>query len=145
MLNSKGLLTRKLLDAAEDIHSKKNNSNDPAVRMAFASRLDSETRGIQDRQVRPIESKCTFLVVVCRHSLHDGLKPSPNSFLLLSLPQVIVQQFYECRVAALERYLGFCVMFHAMAESNRAPWLQVPWDIARSQSNLRVATTGKTD
>ena len=54
VLNSKGLLTRKLLEAAEDIHSKKNNSNDPAVRMAFASRLDSETRGIQDRQVRPI-------------------------------------------------------------------------------------------
>ena len=33
-------------------------------------------------------------------------------------------------------------MFHAMAVGSRSPWLQVPWDIARSQSNLRVATTG---
>ena len=33
-------------------------------------------------------------------------------------------------------------MFHAMAVGSRVPWLQVPWDIARSQSNLRVATTG---
>ena len=55
--------------------------------------------------------------------------------------QVIVQQFYECRVASLERYIGYCVMFHAMAASNCKPWLSVPWDIARSQSNLRVATT----
>lgn len=55
--------------------------------------------------------------------------------------QVIVQQFYECRVASLERYIAFCVMFHAMAESSCKPWLSVPWDMARSQSNLRVATT----
>ena len=38
--------------------------------------------------------------------------------------------------------MGFCVMFHAMAVESKAPWLQLPWDIARSQSNLRVATTG---
>ena len=54
-----------------------------------------------------------------------------------------MQQFYECRVASLERYVGFCVMFHAMAESSRSPWLHLPWDIARSQSNLRVSTTGE--
>lgn len=53
-----------------------------------------------------------------------------------------MQQFYECRIASLERYVGFCVMFHAMAESSRSPWLHLPWNTARSQSNLRVATTG---
>jgi uncharacterized membrane protein len=79
-------------------------SNDPAVRLAFSSKLDSQTRQIQDLQV-------------------------------------IVQQFYECRVASLERYLSFCVMFHAMATECRSPWFLYPWDIARSQSNLRVATT----
>lgn len=57
--------------------------------------------------------------------------------------QVYVQQFYECRIAALERYLAFCVVFHAMAESNSRPWLTKAWNISRSQSNLRVATTGK--
>lgn len=79
-------------------------SNDPSVRLAFASKLDSMTRQIQDLQV-------------------------------------IVQQLYECRVASLERYLAFCVMFHAMAKKCSTPWLLYPWDIARSQSNLRVATT----
>jgi hypothetical protein len=57
--------------------------------------------------------------------------------------QVIVQQFYECRIASLERYISYCVMFHAMAVACHKPWLMFPWDIARSQSNLRVATTGK--
>lgn len=57
--------------------------------------------------------------------------------------QVIVQHFYECRIASLERYMAFCVMFHAMAAHCNKPWLMFPWDIARSQSNLRVATTGK--
>jgi hypothetical protein len=79
-------------------------SFDPAVRLAFSSKLDSSTRQVQDLQV-------------------------------------IVQQFYECRIASLERYLAFCVMFHAMAAACAKPWFLFPWDIARSQSNLRVATT----
>lgn len=53
-----------------------------------------------------------------------------------------VQYLYESRVASLERYLAFCVVFHAMAKHCSAPWFRAPWDIARSQSNLRVATTG---
>lgn len=56
--------------------------------------------------------------------------------------QVYVQQLYECRIASLERYIAFCVMFHAMAVACHAPWLSVPWNVSRSQSNLRVATTG---
>ena len=76
----------------------------PGVRLAFMSRLDSDTQEMEELQC-------------------------------------IVQQFYECRVASLERYLAFCVMFHAMAKYSSHPWLKLPWDIARSQSNLRVATT----
>lgn len=79
-------------------------SNDPSVRLAFASRLDSDT----------------MFAINCTNQ---------------------IQQFYESRVASLHRYVGFCVMFHAMAKETRAPWLQVPWDMARQQSNLRVATT----
>lgn len=55
--------------------------------------------------------------------------------------QQVVQSFYECRIASIERYVAFCVFFHAMAERSRTPWFCVPWDMARSQSNLRVATT----
>lgn len=51
------------------------------------------------------------------------------------------QTFYECRIASMERYISFCVMFHAMAAECRQPLFRAPWDIARSQSNLRVATT----
>ena len=50
--------------------------------------------------------------------------------------------FYEHRVASLERYIAFCVMFHAMAKDCKVPWLCTGWNTARSQSNLRVATTG---
>ena len=52
-----------------------------------------------------------------------------------------VERLYESRIAALERYIAFCVMFHAMADHCNKPWLLVPWDMARSQSNLRIATT----
>jgi len=55
--------------------------------------------------------------------------------------QVVVQQLYECRIASLERYIAFCVMFHAMADAASKPWLCDQWNVARSQSNLRVATT----
>ena len=58
--------------------------------------------------------------------------------------QQVVQHLYECRIASLERYIAFCVMFHAMAKRSSRPWISPAWDIARSQSNLRVATTGKS-
>ena len=63
--------------------------------------------------------------------------------------QVFVQQLYECRIASLERYVAFCVMFHAMAVSSSTRCGYLPallgggWNISRSQSNLRVATTGE--
>jgi len=55
--------------------------------------------------------------------------------------QAHLQEFYECRIASLERYMAFCVLFHTVASSVNRPWLRYPWDIGRSQSNLRVATT----
>jgi len=88
-----------LLDADEH-----GSRDDPAVRLAFAAKLDARTHEIQDRQI-------------------------------------VLQQFYECRIAALERYVSFCVLFHAMAAQSARPWLRRQWDTARSQSNLRVATT----
>jgi len=105
VLNAKeaGMLTMKQLKAG--VSSKtQSKSFDPAVRTAFAGRLDRQAQRVQDYQQ-------------------------------------VVQQFYECRVAAIERYVSFCVMFHAMAEKAHTPWFCVPWDMARSQSNLRVATT----
>ena len=101
-------------------------SNNPGVRVAFTHKLDGDAQTIQDLQF-------------------------------------VVQYFYENRIAALERYVSFCVVFHQMASCVSNPlsynsqwynWLlsilcpqvlfqkQPLWDIARSQSNLRIATTG---
>ena len=98
-------------------------SSNPSVRVAFHHKLDSDTQAIQDQQY-------------------------------------VVQYFYENRIAALERYVAFCVIFHSMAafSSDRRSYntgmynclcdmIGVDtngslWDIARSQSNLRIATTG---
>lgn len=55
--------------------------------------------------------------------------------------QVVIQQFCESRISAIERYVAFCVMFHAMAAASCRPLFRRGWDVARSQSNLRVATT----
>jgi len=79
-------------------------SDNPSIRAAFCSKLDSLTQKIQDSQVN-------------------------------------LQYFYESRVASLERYVAFCVMFHALASSVNKPLFAPMWDLARSQSNLRVATT----
>lgn len=55
----------------------------------------------------------------------------------------IIQNFYECRIAALERFTSFCVLFHAMAKHNAMHYslFNMHWDMSRSQSYLRVATT----
>ena len=107
-------------------------SNNPGVRVAFTHKLDSDTQSIQDSQF-------------------------------------VLQCFYENRIAAIERYVAFCKMFHSMAHNaclvtSYYPWWlnwlyhalftgraisierakkEVLWDITRSQSNLRIATTGK--
>lgn len=55
--------------------------------------------------------------------------------------QSYLQDFYENRIASVERYMAFCVMFHALASSVNKPLFRDSWDIAKSQSNLRIATT----
>merc|ERR1712070_76661 len=50
--------------------------------------------------------------------------------------QANAQQFYENRIASLEGYIAFCVMFHELVLNCHKPWLTAPWDFARSQSNL---------
>jgi len=52
-----------------------------------------------------------------------------------------IEHLFESRVASFERYVGFLVTFHSMADHASKPWLLPSWDISRSQSNLRVATT----
>ncbi len=53
----------------------------------------------------------------------------------------IVEHLYESRVASFERYLSMLVVFHSMADKASKPWLLPGWNVSRSQSNLRVATT----
>ncbi|EFJ47636.1 hypothetical protein VOLCADRAFT_91983 [Volvox carteri f. nagariensis] len=54
--------------------------------------------------------------------------------------QTVMEQLVESRYLSLERLLAFMVMFHAMARRT-ADWWPLTFDIARSQSGLRVATT----
>jgi hypothetical protein len=56
--------------------------------------------------------------------------------------EVPMKDFYEGRFASLERYISFLVMFHSMAlRAASTSWPLPPWDISRSQSILRVAST----
>lgn len=55
--------------------------------------------------------------------------------------QQALQHLYEGRIASIERYIAFCVVFYHMAKDCCNPTLLKGWDITRSQSNLRVATT----
>jgi CDGSH-type Zn-finger protein len=78
VLNSKGLLTAKTLQALGEIDVKKEKSNDPAVRLAFTSKLDSETRSILDRQVHK-----PSVVTLMTHIITRPL-PFPSLHSLLS-------------------------------------------------------------
>ena len=54
--------------------------------------------------------------------------------------QAPIEEFIENRFLSAERYTGFMVMFHQMAETV-ASFKPLRWDTSRSQSCLRVATT----
>jgi hypothetical protein len=52
------------------------------------------------------------------------------------------QRLLEARFNSLERFVSFCVMFHASAECvNHDLWGLWRWDISRSQSHMRINTT----
>merc|ERR1711865_1005202 len=52
----------------------------------------------------------------------------------------IIEHLYETRIAAMERLMGFYVVFHrAVKPVSRMPI--IPFDMDRSESRLRVAST----
>jgi len=52
----------------------------------------------------------------------------------------VIEQLYETRIAAMERLMGFYVVFHrAVKPVSRMPI--IPFDMDRSESRLRVAST----
>jgi hypothetical protein len=56
--------------------------------------------------------------------------------------EAVMKDIFEGRWASLERYIGFLVLFHAMAlRVSCSSWPLPSWDISRSQSILRVAST----
>ena len=55
-------------------------------------------------------------------------------------------QLYESRIASLERFVAFCVMFHEMGRRVQCFWAKLSFGFLayamhRSQSMLRIATT----
>jgi len=60
--------------------------------------------------------------------------------------QQFVQEIYEGRMASLQRFVGFLVMFHKMAKDVEDFWPKVSfgmlgYDMSRSHSIMRIATT----
>eukprot|EP00908_Phaeocystis_cordata_P016316 Transcript_27583.p2 GENE.Transcript_27583~~Transcript_27583.p2 ORF type:complete len:329 (-),score=81.96 Transcript_27583:379-1365(-) len=60
--------------------------------------------------------------------------------------QLDVQSLYETRFASLQRFVGFAVLFHAMAQAVQDFWTVVSlgllgYDMSRTQSIMRIATT----
>lgn len=54
--------------------------------------------------------------------------------------QGVVESLMESRFLSLERLIAFYVLFHAMASRVARAW-PLTFDISRSQSGLRIATT----
>jgi hypothetical protein len=65
---------------------------------------------------------------------------TPWPLLLQLLKQARVEQLIESRYCSSERMIGFMVTFHAMARKVADFW-PLRFDINRSQSGLRIATT----
>ncbi|KAJ1627773.1 hypothetical protein T492DRAFT_1120330 [Pavlovales sp. CCMP2436] len=116
-------------------------SVEPHECISFVDKLDTTTQEV--RRTRASYQGGTL-------TPHPHFNPGPDSNPSSPPPprrlqildrQIHLQRFYECRLASLERYLAFCVTFHALAKLSSTPWLCKGWDMARSQSNLRVATT----
>jgi hypothetical protein len=110
-------------------HRRENIAN-PAVRLSASVGLVSEDQGPEDS-----------LSAVAGPSMMDKVISGMSNDLLELLGKgTTVELWYENRYASLERYLSFLVLFHAMAE-RVANFYPLKFDIWRSQSQLRVATT----
>merc|ERR1712005_8599 len=60
--------------------------------------------------------------------------------------QLDLQTLYETRFASLQRFVGFAVLFHSMAQSVQDFWKTVSlglfsYAMSRTQSIMRIATT----
>jgi len=70
---------------------------------------------------------------------HDEAFDGPAAVLDAEAP---LKDLVEGRFSSLERYVSFLVLFHAMAlRVSATSWPLPPWDLSRSQSILRVAST----
>jgi len=75
-------------------------------------------------------------------SRHTWLMPSKNMEGMQQVleSQRVLEYFYESRVGATERLIGFMVLFHRMVSgASRVPYLGFAMD--RSESRLRIAST----
>ena len=60
--------------------------------------------------------------------------------------QRVLQTLYESRIASLQRFVGFAVLFHSMGKAVQDFWPRVSfgllgYDMSRTQSIMRIATT----
>ena len=142
----------------ESLSSDKLTSKQIAEGLSFAAKMKDERNqpALGTQHISPaVIGTYKFMCVANRSHLNrnsSAVSSDPSDRLAFSSrldtiasnvvnSQMVVQHFYETRIASLERYISFCVMFHAMAKSSSTPWLCSGWNIARSLSNLRVATT----
>ena len=73
------------------------------------------------------------------NSIMDDTDLHSAAVMALEMP---LKELYEGRFASLERCVAMHVLFHAMARRVRATCWPLPaWDMSRSQSILRVAST----
>jgi len=111
--------------------------------------LDGEVAQDGDRKVRPALYKSIPEIGNAAYvgewmSSDPAYSDLPPKALMES--QQLVQALYEGRLASLERFVGFLVMFHAMAKRVQDFWPAVScgllgYDMSRSQSIMRIATT----
>jgi hypothetical protein len=123
-----GLLTKKAFAARETTDSKKENSNDPAVRLGaylymirtyISERILVHTMILLcsyiDRHLLmcvylniTIGNSNSFIDIYAYYILAFTSRLDRETCAILD-SQVIVQQFYECRIASLERYIGIYI------------------------------------
>ena len=110
-----------------------------AAAMAMARRTAAHLTAVTGRALEAEE----------RGSTVHGATPNQRAAVLSGLTKPVVdllesqadvETFIECRFLAAERYTAFLVLFHAMAARVAGFW-PLTYDVSRSQSCLRVATT----
>eukprot|EP00798_Chlamydomonas_sp_ICE-L_P027283 gene27283-4588_t len=78
--------------------------------------------------------------VVSQQAVVEAMQALRSNMEEALVSQAVVEQLTENRYMALQRMMAFMTMFHAMARSVANLW-PLTFDISRSQSGLRIATT----